>query len=87
MCFEPLVVNNQDNFEIQFSATQIQVKWSRPEVLLLLSLYRDKEQLLKDTMWNKIEKLLSLKKQNDTKTVDHNNVLGNDKRLARILKN
>ena len=42
LCFEPLVVNNQDNFEFQFSATQIQVKWSRPEVLLLLSLYRDR---------------------------------------------
>ena len=52
-CFEPLVVNNQDNFEFQFSATQIQVKWSRPEVLLLLSLYRDREQLFKDTKTKK----------------------------------
>ena len=52
-CFEPLVVNNQDNFEFQFSSTQIQVKWSRPEVLLLLSLYRDREQLFKDTKTKK----------------------------------
>ena len=56
------MVNNQDNFEFQFSATQIQVN-------------------VKQNL-----KTLKFKKQNYTKTVDHNNVLGNDKRLARILK-
>ena len=50
LCFEPLVIKNQDNFEFQFSATQLLVKRSRPKVLLLLSLYRDREQLFKDTM-------------------------------------
>ena len=49
-------VNNQDNFEFQLSTTHIQVKWSWPEVRLLLSLYRDREQLFKDkntkmTLW------------------------------------
>ena len=48
LCFEPLEVNNQDNVEFQLSTTHTQVKWSRPEVLLLLSLYRDREQLFKD---------------------------------------
>ena len=108
LCFEPLVFNNQGNFEFQFSATQIQVKWSRPEVLLLLSLYRDREQLFKDTktkkktLWEEVARDMRQQcyeytgsqcetkfknlKQNYTKMVDHNNVLGNDKRLACILK-
>ena len=30
LCFEPLVVNNQHDVEFQLSATQIQVKLSRP---------------------------------------------------------
>ena len=103
------MVNNQDNFEFQFHATQIQVKRFRPEVLLLLSLYRDIEQLFKDTktkkktLWEEVArdmrqqcyeytgsqnlKTFKFKKQNYTKTVDQNNVLGKDKRLAHILKN
>ena len=60
LCFEPLEVNNQDNVEFQLSSTYIQVKWSQPEVLLLLSLYIDREQLFKDkktkktTLWEEI---------------------------------
>ena len=87
LCFEPLVVNNQDNFEFQFSATQIQVKWSRHEVLPLLSLYRDTIQRQRATVQGYIGKqdlkTFKFKKQNYTKTVDHNNVLANDKRVAR----
>ena len=104
MCFEPLEVNNQDNFEFQLSTTHIQVKWSRPEVLLLLSLYRDREQLFKDkktktkTLWEEIARDMRQEgyeytgsqcetkfknlKQNYTKTVDHNNVSGNDKKTC-----
>ena len=87
-----------------FETPLLQVKWSRNEVLFLLSLYKERENFFKDkkskkkTLWEEISKEMQEKgygytgaqcetkfknlKQNFTKTVDHNNVSGNDKKTC-----
>lgn len=88
----------------EFETPPLQVKWSRNEVLFLLSLYKERENVFKDkkskkkTLWEEISKEMQEKgygysgaqcetkfknlKQNFTKTVDHNNVSGNDKKTC-----
>ena len=87
-----------------FETPLLQVKWSRNEVLFLLSLYKERENFFKDkkskkkTLWEEISKEMQEKgygytgaqcetkfknlKQNFTKTVDHSNVSGNDKKTC-----
>ena len=84
----------------EFETPPLQVKWSRNEVLFLLSLYKERENIFKDkkskkkTLLEEISKEMQEKgygysgaqcetkfknlKQNFTKTVDHNNVSGNE---------
>ena len=109
----PIIVNyhiveveNPDNFESQGAFSQ--VKWSRPEVLFLLSLYKEREHRFKDkkskkkTLCEEITREMREQvydytgpqcetkfknlKQGYTKTVDHNNKSGNDKKTCPYFK-
>ena len=100
--YQIVEVENPDNFESQ--GTFSQVKWSRSEVLFLLSLYKEREHRFKDkkskkkTLWEEIAREMREQgydytgpqcetkfknlKQGYTKTVDHNNKSGNDKKTC-----